>query len=68
MEYPTGGDPRVRDQFITGYAVAPGPDGEQRRISVLLRSADVMPEESGRGAAGAGGGPAVGHRGGERGA
>ncbi|MDT0270049.1 protein-arginine deiminase family protein [Streptomyces sp. DSM 44915] len=46
LAYPTGGDHWLRDQFITGYAVAPGPDGEPRRLSVLLRSADVMPEGS----------------------
>ncbi|SOD63410.1 protein-arginine deiminase [Streptomyces zhaozhouensis] len=46
LDYPTGGDQWTRDQFITGYAMAPGPDGEPRRLSVLLRSADVMPEGS----------------------
>ncbi|MFB4196570.1 protein-arginine deiminase family protein [Streptomyces carpaticus] len=46
MEYPTGGDRWMRDQFITGYFAVPTPDGGVRRMSVLLRSADVMPEGS----------------------
>ncbi|QQN77818.1 protein-arginine deiminase family protein [Streptomyces sp. XC 2026] len=46
LEYPTGGDRWMRDQFITGYFAVPDPDGEVRRMDVLLRSADVMPEGS----------------------
>ncbi|MDT0343649.1 protein-arginine deiminase family protein [Streptomyces litchfieldiae] len=46
LEYPTGGDRWMRDQFITGYFAVPGPDGTAHRMRVLLRSADVMPEGS----------------------
>ncbi|MEU0804104.1 protein-arginine deiminase family protein [Streptomyces sp. NPDC005970] len=48
LEYPTGGDRWMRDQFITGYFEVPGPAGTPRRMRVLLRSSDVMPEGSTR--------------------
>lgn len=48
LEYPTGGDRWMRDQFITGYFEVPGPSGQPHRMRVLLRSSDVMPEGSTR--------------------
>ncbi|MEU6248196.1 protein-arginine deiminase family protein [Glycomyces sp. NPDC047010] len=44
--YPTGDDRWMRDQFITGYAAMPGPDGVPHTMTVLLRSAVVDPEGS----------------------
>ncbi|MFD0557042.1 protein-arginine deiminase [Stackebrandtia endophytica] len=44
--YPTGGDRWMRDQFITGMAAMPGPDGTVHTMTVLLRSAVVDPEGS----------------------
>lgn len=44
--YPTGGDRWMRDQFITGMAAMPGPDGTAHTMTVLLRSAVVDPEGS----------------------
>jgi len=44
--YPTGGDRWMRDQFITGTASMPGPDGTVHTMTVLLRSAVVDPEGS----------------------
>lgn len=44
--YPTGDDRWMRDQFITGYAAMPGPDGAPHVMTVLLRAAVVDPEGS----------------------
>lgn len=41
--YPTGDDVWMQDLFKTAYASIPAPGGREHRVTVLLRSADVMP-------------------------
>jgi protein-arginine deiminase len=43
FNYPTGGDVWMQDLFKTAYASLPAPGGREHRITVLVRSADVMP-------------------------
>ncbi|MFI9046119.1 protein-arginine deiminase family protein [Streptomyces sp. NPDC053427] len=41
--YPTGGDVWMQDLFKTAYASIPAPGGREHRVTVVVRSADVMP-------------------------
>ncbi|MCN9243700.1 protein-arginine deiminase domain-containing protein [Streptomyces sp. RY43-2] len=41
--YPTGGDVWMQDLFKTAYASIPAPGGREHRVTVIVRSADVMP-------------------------
>ncbi|MEU9319719.1 protein-arginine deiminase family protein [Streptomyces sp. NPDC048295] len=41
--YPTGGDVWMQDLFKAAYASLPAPGGREHRVTVILRSADVMP-------------------------
>ncbi|MFI8883591.1 protein-arginine deiminase family protein [Streptomyces sp. NPDC053813] len=41
--YPTGGDVWMQDLFKAAYASIPAPGGREHRVTVIMRSADVMP-------------------------